>query len=57
MVPDKAKLERAKPLVRKATISHGDKPRSSEERAMKVAGERNAIAWHIFLTYLYEDSE
>lgn len=51
MVPDKAKLDRAKPLVRKATISHGGNPRSSEERAMKVAGDTNAIVWHIFLTY------
>lgn len=52
-VPDKAKLESAKPPVRIPTISQGGNPRSKEERVMHIAGDRNAIVWHIFRTYMH----
>lgn len=42
-VPDKAKLDRAKPPVRIVTTSHGGKPKSKEERIIQVAGDKKAI--------------
>ena len=51
LIPDKAKLERAKPPVRMPTISQGGNPRSSEERVMQIAGDKNPIDWQIFRTY------
>lgn len=54
LVPDKAKLERAKPPVRRPTISQGGNPRSSDERVMQNAGDKNAIDWQIFRTYLFK---
>lgn len=49
-VPDKAKLERAKPAVRIPTISQGGNPRSREDRVMQTAGDKKAIVWQIFRT-------
>jgi hypothetical protein len=42
-LPDNAKLESARPLVIKATISQGGNPRSTDESIMKAAGDRKAI--------------
>lgn len=42
-LPDNAKLLSARPLVRKATISQGGSPRSTEESIMKTAGDMKAI--------------
>jgi len=52
--PENAKLESARPLVRKATISQGGSPRSTEDSIMKIAGETKAIVWHIFRTYRFK---
>ena len=52
--PENAKLESARPLVRKATISQGGSPRSTEDSIMKIAGETKAIVWHIFRTYIFK---
>lgn len=49
-VPDKAKLERASPPVRIPTISQGGNPRSTEDRVMQSAGDKNAIVWQSFRT-------
>jgi hypothetical protein len=51
-VPERAKLERAKPPVRIPTISQGGNPRSREERVMQIAGDKKAIDWQIFRTYV-----
>lgn len=53
-VPDKAKLESAKPLVRIATTSQGGNPRSKEESVMQIAGDIKAIVWQIFRTYMFK---
>jgi len=42
-VPDKAKLDRAKPAVKIPTISHGGNPMSTDESVMQIAGATNAI--------------
>lgn len=34
------------------TISQGGKSRSSDERVMQNAGDKNAIDWQIFRTYI-----
>ena len=52
--PENAKLESARPLVRKATVSQGGSPRSTEDSIMKIAGETKAIVWHIFRTYIFK---
>jgi len=57
LIPDKAKLERAKPAVRIPTISQGGNPRSTEERNMQTAGDKKAIVWHILRTYIYKNED
>lgn len=54
VAPDKAKLERAKPPLRINTISQGGRPRSKEERIMHVAGDKKAIVWQSFRTWIPE---
>lgn len=49
-LPDKAKLESAKPAVRIPTISQCGNPRSIEDRVMQTAGDKNAIVWQILRT-------
>lgn len=51
-VPDNAKLERAKPPVRMPTTSQWGNPRSREERVIQAAGDKKAIVWQIFRTYM-----
>lgn len=53
-VPDKAKLESAKPPVRIATTSQGGNPKSKDVRIMQVAGDKNEIVWQIFRTCMYK---
>lgn len=50
-VPDRAKLDRAKPLLRIPTTSHGSSPRSTDESVMQSAGARKPILWQIFRTW------
>ena len=52
VAPDKAKLERAKPPLRINTISQGGRPRSKEESVMHVAGDKKAIVWQSFRTWI-----
>lgn len=52
LLPDKAKLDRAKPAVKIPAISHGGNPMSTDESVMQIAGATNAIVWHIFRTYM-----
>lgn len=51
-LPDKAKLDRAKPAVKIPAISQGGNPMSTDESVMHIAGAKNAIVWHIFRTYM-----
>lgn len=55
-VPDKAKLESAKPPVRIATTSQGGNPKSKDVRIMQVAGDKNEIVWQIFRTCMYKSN-
>lgn len=50
-VPDSAKLDRAKPVVRIPTTSQGGNPKSTEDKVMQTAGDTKAMVWQIFLTY------
>lgn len=43
MLPDKAKLDRAKPAVKIPAISQGGNPMSTDESVMQIAGATNAI--------------
>lgn len=56
-LPDKAKLDRAKPAVKIPTISHGGNPISTDESVMQIAGDTNAIVWQIFRTYMVNFQE
>lgn len=56
-VPDKAKLESARPPVRMATTSQGGNPRSTEDRVMQIAGDKNAIDWQIFRTLVLKNKK
>lgn len=48
--PDKAKLDSAKPPVRIVTTSHGGSPKSTDDKIIQAAGDKNAIVWHILRT-------